>query len=39
VGAALARLKAKDREILILQHLQDLSYREIADLLGIRSAR
>jgi RNA polymerase sigma-70 factor (ECF subfamily) len=35
VGAALARLKAKDREILILQHLQDLTYREIADLLGI----
>jgi RNA polymerase sigma-70 factor (ECF subfamily) len=35
VGMALGRLKPKDREILILQHLQDFSYREIADLLDI----
>ncbi|MBM3790869.1 MAG: sigma-70 family RNA polymerase sigma factor, partial [Acidobacteria bacterium] len=35
IGRALSRLKPKDREIIILQHLQDLSYREIADLLGI----
>ncbi len=35
VGEALGRLKPKDREILVLQHLQDFSYREIADLLGI----
>jgi RNA polymerase sigma-70 factor (ECF subfamily) len=35
VGRALACMKPKDREILILQHLQDYSYREIADLLDI----
>ncbi len=35
IGQALARLKLKDREIIILQHLQDMSYREIADLLDI----
>ena len=35
VGVALQRLRAKDREIIILQHFQDYSYQEIADLLGI----
>jgi RNA polymerase sigma-70 factor (ECF subfamily) len=29
------RLRPKEREIIILQHLQDFSYQEIADLLGI----
>lgn len=31
----LQRLPAKDREILVLRHFQDLSYREIAESLGI----
>lgn len=35
VGQALQRLRPKDREIIILQHFQDYSYQEIADLLGI----
>ena len=35
IGLALLRLKPKEREIVILQHLQDFSYQEIADLLGI----
>jgi RNA polymerase sigma-70 factor (ECF subfamily) len=35
VGIALSRVKPKDREILILQHLQDYSYREIAEFLDI----
>jgi RNA polymerase sigma-70 factor (ECF subfamily) len=33
--AAFAELRAKDREILVLKHFQDLSYKEIADILGI----
>jgi len=35
IGQALQRLRPKDREIIILQHFQDYSYQEIADLLGI----
>lgn len=35
VGRALQSLKPKDKEIIILQHFQDYSYQEIADLLGI----
>jgi RNA polymerase sigma-70 factor, ECF subfamily len=35
IGQALLRLKPKDREIIILQHFQDYSYQQIADLLGI----
>ncbi len=35
IGQALTRLRPKDREIIILQHFQDYSYQEIADLLGI----
>ncbi|RMH01601.1 MAG: RNA polymerase sigma factor [Planctomycetota bacterium] len=35
VGDALARLPAGDREILLLKHFDGLSYREIADALGI----
>jgi len=35
ISRALRRLRPKEREIIILQHLQDFSYREIADLLGI----
>ncbi len=35
IGLALKRLRPKDREIIILQHLQDYSYQEIADLLDI----
>jgi len=35
LGKALRRLRPADREIIILQHLQDYSYREIAALLGI----
>jgi len=35
IGQALVRLKPRDRQIIVLQHLQDMSYREIADLLGI----
>jgi RNA polymerase sigma-70 factor (ECF subfamily) len=35
IGRALQRLRPKEREIIILQHLQDYSYREIADLLDI----
>ncbi len=35
IGQALQRLRPKDREIIILQHLQDYSYQEIADLLDI----
>jgi len=35
VGKALQRLRPKDKEIIILQHFQDYSYQEIADLLGI----
>ncbi len=35
IGRALLRLRPKEREIIILQHLQDYSYQEIADLLDI----
>ncbi len=35
IGQAMRRLRPKEREIIILQHLQDFSYQEIADLLGI----
>ncbi len=35
IGHALRNLRPKEREIIILQHLQDYSYQEIADLLGI----
>src|SRR5207247_6013063 len=35
IWQALLRLRPKDREIIILQHFQDYSYQEIADLLGI----
>jgi RNA polymerase sigma-70 factor, ECF subfamily len=35
IGEAMRRLRPKDREIIILQHLQDFSYQEIADLLDI----
>ena len=35
IGIALLRLRPKDREIIILQHFQDFSYQQIADLLGI----
>jgi RNA polymerase sigma-70 factor, ECF subfamily len=35
IGQALLRLKPKDREIIILQHFQDYTYQQIADLLGI----
>jgi RNA polymerase sigma-70 factor (ECF subfamily) len=35
IGQALARLRPKEREILILQHFEDFSYQEISDLLGI----
>lgn len=35
IGQALLRLRPKEREIIILQHFQDYSYQEIADLLGI----
>ena len=35
LGRALQRLRPKEREIIILQHFQDYSYQEIADLLGI----
>ncbi|PYV01257.1 MAG: hypothetical protein DMG10_18270 [Acidobacteria bacterium] len=35
IGKALQRLRPKEREIIILQHFQDYSYQEIADLLGI----
>jgi RNA polymerase sigma-70 factor (ECF subfamily) len=35
VGEALHYLRPKEREIIILQHFQDYSYQEIADLLGI----
>jgi RNA polymerase sigma-70 factor (ECF subfamily) len=35
IGLALKRLSPRDREIIILQHLQDYSYREIAALLDI----
>jgi RNA polymerase sigma-70 factor, ECF subfamily len=35
IGRAIRRLHPKEREIIILQHLQDFSYQEIADLLGI----
>ncbi len=35
IGQALLRLKPKEREIIILQHFQDYSYQQIADLLGI----
>lgn len=33
--SALERLSAKDREILVLRHFEELSYRELADSLGI----
>lgn len=33
--AALARLSDPEREILVLRHYADLSFREIADLLGV----
>lgn len=33
--AALAKLSARDREILVLRHFQELSYREISDALEI----
>lgn len=32
---ALSRLSARDREILVLRHYQDLAYKEIAEALGI----
>jgi RNA polymerase sigma-70 factor, ECF subfamily len=35
IGRALQSLRPKEREIIILQHLQDYSYQQIADLLGI----
>lgn len=35
VGQALLRLRTAEREILILQHFQDFTYQEIANLLGI----
>jgi RNA polymerase sigma-70 factor (ECF subfamily) len=35
IGTALLQLRPKEREIIILQHFQDYSYQEIADLLGI----
>ncbi len=35
IGQALGRLRPKDREIIILQHFQDYSYQEIANLIGI----
>lgn len=35
ISRAMKRLRPKEREIIILQHLQDFSYQEIADLLGI----
>jgi RNA polymerase sigma-70 factor (ECF subfamily) len=35
IGQALHRLRPKEREIIILQHFQDYSYQEIADLLEI----
>jgi RNA polymerase sigma-70 factor, ECF subfamily len=35
IGRAMRRLRPKEREIIILQHLQNFSYQEIADLLGI----
>ncbi len=35
LGLALRRLRPKDREIIILQHFQDYTYQEIADLLDI----
>jgi RNA polymerase sigma-70 factor (ECF subfamily) len=35
IGQALQRLRPKEREIIILQHLQDYSYQEIAALLDI----
>jgi RNA polymerase sigma-70 factor (ECF subfamily) len=35
VRAALARLKPRDREILVLRHLEQLSAREAAEVLGI----
>jgi RNA polymerase sigma-70 factor (ECF subfamily) len=35
IGQALQRLRPREREIIILQHLQDYSYQEIADLLDI----
>jgi RNA polymerase sigma-70 factor, ECF subfamily len=38
VRAALARLKEADREVLVLRHLEGLSAREIAAVLGISEA-
>jgi RNA polymerase sigma-70 factor (ECF subfamily) len=35
LAAALATLPGEHREILVLRHFQELSYREIADCLGI----
>jgi RNA polymerase sigma-70 factor, ECF subfamily len=35
IGEAMRCLRPKEREIIILQHLQDFSYQEIADLLDI----
>lgn len=35
VWAAIRRLSERDREIIVLRHFQHLSYREIADALGI----
>jgi RNA polymerase sigma-70 factor (ECF subfamily) len=35
VRAALARLRERDREVLVLRHLEQLSIREIAGVLGI----
>jgi len=35
LGEALHQLRPKEREIIILQHFQDYTYQEIADLLGI----
>jgi RNA polymerase sigma-70 factor (ECF subfamily) len=36
--AALARLPNSDREVLILRHLEQLTPREIADVLGVSVA-
>lgn len=35
IGQALLSLRPREREIIILQHFQDYSYQEIANLLGI----
>jgi RNA polymerase sigma-70 factor, ECF subfamily len=35
IGQAMLRLRPREREIIILQHFQDYSYQEIANLLGL----